>query len=452
MNPSRFFASAGALLHHPGVGFYGRNLVWIFAERAVRLFFGFAVGVYVARRLGPANFGELSCALSVVALFAVPAALGLDSIVIRELVNRPLERDRLLGTAFCLKLGGFVLLAAGITAFIAFSGFGAPEAPLIALIASGYVFQPLDVLDFNYQAQVMAVYPALSRIIALALVSLLRLYCAWKRLPLACFAALEALYLLLQAAGYLAFCRRSGTRPAAWRFDARLAKSLLSDSWPILVSTAAVTVYMRIDQLFLKYLLGDAELGVYAAAQRLTELFFFIGAAFQSTLFPAVLRARRISQEHYEMRLRYFFGAMLYFHLLLALALTAGAGLLTGLYGSSFAAARPLFAILLWRIVFIAAGTASGSYYFAENLQRDALWFSLEAMAVNIALNWILIPRFGAAGAAWSAVICAMGIVYLLPLTRRATRPLVRLQLGGADPRIFWDLLQRSAGNDGGKR
>lgn len=436
------------IFRHPGVSFYGRNLFWIFAERGVRLLLGFAVGVYVARRLGPEWFGEFNYALSVVAMFAIPAALGLDAIVIRELVNRPDERNRLLGTAFRLKAGGFLLMAAAIALFLILTGINRPGATLIAVIAAGYIFTPFDVLDFCYQARVQAIYPALARIFALSVVSALRFYCAWHRMPLIWFAALESFYLLLQAAGYLFFRHRIGVRLREWSFDATTAKALLRDSWPILVSTAAVTVYMRIDQVFLKYQLGDYELGCYAAAQRLTELFFFFGVAFQTTLFPAVLRSRQISRSHYETRLKYFFGGMFYFHLALALALTLSSGLLIGLYGRDYAAARDLYLILLWRILFCATGTASGSFYFAENLQRDALFFSLEAMVLNLVLNWLLIPGYGAAGAAVAAVITGMALVYVLPLTRRATRPLVQLQLSATDPRIFINRLLRP---DGGK-
>ena len=98
------------LWHHSGFRRYFANTAWLFAEKILRMVVGLFVGVWVARYLGPAKFGLLSYAQSFVALFGAIATLGLDGIVVRELVKDESKRDVLLGTSFVLKLIGAFLV------------------------------------------------------------------------------------------------------------------------------------------------------------------------------------------------------------------------------------------------------------------------------------------------------------------------------------------------------
>jgi len=121
-------------------------------ERILRMIVALFVGVYVARYLGPARFGLLSYAGSFVGLFGALATLGLDGIVVRELVKSPERRVELLGTAFCLKIGGAILLWVAILAAVPLTKNDLQTNSLIAIIAFAAIFQAFNVIDFNYQA------------------------------------------------------------------------------------------------------------------------------------------------------------------------------------------------------------------------------------------------------------------------------------------------------------
>ena len=96
---------------HSGFRRYFSNMSWLFAENTLRLVAGLLVGVYVARYLGPSQFGGLSYAISFAGLFGAISDLGLEGIVVRNLVAFPEKRDLYLGTAFWLKLtGSFIML------------------------------------------------------------------------------------------------------------------------------------------------------------------------------------------------------------------------------------------------------------------------------------------------------------------------------------------------------
>ena len=93
----------------PGLRKIVHNIGWLSAERFLRMVLSFFVGIYVIRYLGPENFGKLSYSISFVALFIAISKLGLDQIVVRNLVKQKYPNNEILGTAFILKLIGSLI-------------------------------------------------------------------------------------------------------------------------------------------------------------------------------------------------------------------------------------------------------------------------------------------------------------------------------------------------------
>lgn len=410
---------------HNGLRVYGANTIWLFTEKFFRILLGFTVGIYVARQLGPAQYGLLNYALSYVAIFSILMNLGLDSIVVRELVKTPDKRDKLLGSAFMLKLGGFGIMLMGIIIAIMFSS-GDPHGNIvIAVIAAGYIFQTFQVLDFYYQAEVKSKYIALSQIIALLIVSAFRFYFAWKLYPLVYFAVLESLFMLISFSLYAVFYATSGNNIFAWKFDRPTAIALLKDSWPLFLSGAAGMIYMRIDQVMIKQMLGDAEVGYYAVAVRLVELWYFLPMIICSSLFPSIIRARNISEEHYRRRLQMLFSLMFWMATGIALTMTLAAKYIVPvLYGKEYEPSVPVMLIYSWNMIFCFLGVARGKWLINENLQNYAFVFSLFGAITNIVLNYILIESIGINGAAVATVTASFAVVYVGPLLFSKTRVL----------------------------
>ena len=153
----------------------------LMGERVFRMVVALFVGVYVARYLGPERFGLLSYAMSFVGLFMALPTLGLDGIMVRELVKTPERRDELLGAAFWLKLGRAALMWVGIAAAIPFTKNDAETNLLIAIIAFAAIFQAVNVIDFNYQAEVKSKYVVHAQLVQLAISSITKLVFIWMR-------------------------------------------------------------------------------------------------------------------------------------------------------------------------------------------------------------------------------------------------------------------------------
>lgn len=423
-------AAVEKLRAHAGFRRYAANTSWMFAEQALRLAAGVLVGVWVARYLGPEKFGQYSYAIAFVAIFAGIAKLGLDSVLVRELVREPDRADDYLGTAFWLKLAG-ALAAFGVVA-AAQSGLGEDRLTglYILIIAAGMVFQASEVIDFYFQARVLSRFVSICRMAQLALSSLLKLYLIFTHAGLLPFVLVTLFDQAALAVSLHLAHRIHGAAGFVRRFDPEIARRLLADSWPLVFSSMVVMVYMRIDQLMIKGMLGERDVGLYSAAVRLGEMWYFIPVVVTNSVFPAIVAARRDSAELYRARLQQLYTLMLWLSIAVALPMTLLSGpLVTALYGAAFADAGPVLRVMIWAGLFVSLGVASGSWLISENLPRLAFYRTLAGALVNIALNLVLIPAHGILGAAIATVISYMVAGLLFDLFHPQTRPMFRMKL-----------------------
>jgi len=282
------------LKNHPGFMRYLRNTSWMMGEKILRMFVGLFVGIWIARYLGPEQFGLLSYAQSFVALFTAIATLGLDGIVIRELVKDETNRDKLLGTAFGLKLIGALLILPVLALALQLTRNDQTTNLLMFIIASATVFQSFNVIDFYYQSKVLSKYVAFANTISLSLSSMIKIALLLNQAPLIAFAYMVIFDSAVLALGLMYYYKKSSQlKLFNWQFDSHTAKSLLKDSWPLTLSGLIVSVYMKIDQVMIKEMLNAEAVGQYAAAVRLSETWYFIPMAISSSLFPAILNAKK---------------------------------------------------------------------------------------------------------------------------------------------------------------
>ena len=365
---------------------YFKNTSWLLIERIFRLTFSFFIGVWVVRYLGPEEFGILSYTQSFVSLFAVIASLGLDEIVIRELVKNPAKRDLLLGTAFGLKLigVGIMLLMLGLGIFI--SGNDFYTNILILILASSVVFQSFNVIDLYFQSKVMSKYVVYVNMITLLITSLVKIALVFIKAPLIAFAWVALFDSFIMAMGFLyIYIKYSKFKIQNLKFKRETATSLLRESWPLLLSGIVVTIYMKIDQIMIKEMMNAEAVGQYAAAVKLSEAWYFIPVAIVSSVFPAIINAKKISEEFYYARLQMLYDLMFWMAIAIALPMTFFSDWVVYLlYGSQYNQAGSVLMIHVWAGVFVFLGVASGKWLLVENLQRYTMINTTIGAIINI--------------------------------------------------------------------
>jgi len=396
---------------------YFANTSWLMGQRVLSMVVALFVGVYVARYLGPERFGLLSYAASFVGLFTAFATLGLDGIMVRELVKAPERRDELLGTAFWLKTGGAILMWFGIAASVPFTHNDTQTNILIVIIAVAVVFQAFNVIDFNYQAEVKSKYVVYAQLVSLVVSSITKLVFVWIAAPLVWFAGVFLLDAVVRAIGLLAMYLKNTGKFWCWKWRWQTAKELLKDSWPLIFSGMVISIYMKIDQVMIKEMLGAEQVGLYAAAVKLSEAWYFIPMAITSSVFPAIINAKKRGEAFYYERLQKLYDLMVWLAVAIALPTTFLAPwIIRVLYGTAFLPAAGVLSIHIWAGVFVGLAVIKGKWQVSENIVKYHMYGAVVSSFANIFLNYILIPYMGIKGAAIATLISQFISAYFINL------------------------------------
>jgi polysaccharide transporter, PST family len=417
------------------------NTGWLMVDRVVRMGLGLFVGVWVARYLGPEEFGSLNFAVSFVALFATLTTFGLEGMVARNIILDAHAAPEILGTAFALRMSGSILAPLlAIASIRLIQPNDSTVLILVSLLSIGLIFQAFDTIDSYFQSQVLSKLTVWAKNAAFLALAAVRILLVHFKAPLWSFAAAQVVESALGAIGLVLVYRWGGGRLSNWSVRKWRAIQLLRQSWPIMLTGMAIVIYMRIDMIMLKLMQGDSAVGIYATATRVSEVWYFIPMAIVSSVAPAIIRAKDYASPRiYYARIARLFSLMSF------LAIVIGSGvaicshwIITGLYSDEFRAAAPVLAVHVWASVFVFLGLAQGPWNMAENLLKLGFYRTLAGAAVNVLLNLILIPRFSALGAAIATVVSyAIAGVFANAFDVR-TRPIFFLQLKSFIPSKFW--------------
>jgi PST family polysaccharide transporter len=308
------------------------NTAWLFFDRILRIGVGLIIWIWIARHLGPEQFGIYNYAIAFVALFGTLVGLGLDSIVVRDLVLSPASRDELLGTVFTLRLaGGLLTLPVTVGVISAMHPADMLTIWLVAITASGLVFQSFDVIDFWFRSKVQSKYAVYARDGAFLVATAIRILLILIQAPLVTFAWAGLAEMAFCAAGLVCVYHAKGFSIKAWSWSLSCSKEVLSRSWPLILSGMVIMVYMRIDQLMLGEMIGAEAVGLYSAVVRVSEGGYFIPIAIVSSLFPSIVEAKKVSEDLYYLRLAKLFRLVAVVAFAIAIPMTFASAILTRL-------------------------------------------------------------------------------------------------------------------------
>jgi len=400
------------------------NIIWLFFDKFIRLGVGLLVGVWIARYLGPEQFGLLNYALAFVTLFTAVANLGLYGIVVRDLVQDPANADTTMGTSFVLSvLGGFSAFCLSLLAISYARPDDALSKFIVVLLSLLMVFKATDVVRYWFESQVQSKYVVWMENGIFLAVSTVKIGLIVVEAPLIAFVWAMFVESLIVAVGLLGIYAWKGGKLTAWRFRFARTKVLLKDSWPLILSGLAIMVYMRIDQIMLGQMLGDESVGIYSAAVRISEVWYFIPMAIAASVFPSIIEAKKQGEALYYQRLQKLNDLMVILALALAIPMTfLSDRFITLLFGSAYEMSGPVLAVHIWAGLFVFLGLASGKWFIIEGLQKYSFYRTLSGALVNIGLNLIMIPKFGIIGAAWATVISQACANVIFNIFNRKTR------------------------------
>ena len=405
----------------------GRSVGWLVGERVYGLFANALMALILIRGLGPSEFGVFSFAVALTAIAGSVTQLS-GPLMVQQLTIHPDRRPQLLASAGAITAALSALAVAALTVIVSLFGPDDSSTLLVPVLAMGLALHPILVLDFEYQAELLARRASLSRNAGLTVSVFALIAASLSGAGLLWFALARLSGSVVTAA--LLYALRPHRERVPIQAERTAIRSLAKKSFPLMVSAFAIGIYFKLDQVMLGWMTTAAETGRYAATARLSELFHFLPMAFAASLGPKIAEIREADRERYTD----VFGRVFCYLSAVAIGIIVltqlfGERLALKALGSAYEGVGPILSVHIFATLFVFLGIGAALWTVNENLERVFMYATVMGAIVNAALNYLLIPRFGGVGAAWATLtaygVAAVGVNGLF----KETRPLLAMQL-----------------------
>ena len=419
------------------------NASWIIICRIIQSALSLVVSMLTARYLGPSNFGLINYAASIVSFAAPIMYLGLNSVLVQEIINEPDKEGEILGTSICMSFGMSILCMIGTISFVAIANAGEQDTLIVCgLYCIMLIFQSVDLLQYWFQAKLMSKYTSIIMLIAYIVVSGYKIFLLMTSKPIYWFALSNTLDYLVIACGLLIAYKKIGGQ--SFSISKGKARKLLSKSKYYIVSNLMVMVFTQTDKIMLKIMLDDTATGYYSAAVACAGLSSFVFSAIIDSMRPSIFASIKSSQKSFEQNVSRLYCIVIYLSLVQSLCMTILAKpVILVLYGESYLQTATILKLVVWYTTFSYLGAVRGVWMLATNNQKYLLSINLAGAFSNIVLNSLLIPRMGAMGAALASLLTQfftnVGMGYLVKPIRENNRLMVQ----GLNPAIIGEIVDR---------
>jgi len=401
------------------------NIGWLFAGKILRMAASMIIGIWVARYLGVEQFGILSYCVAFALLFRPIAMFQLEGICVREMVKSPRQKNAIIGSAFVLSL------ATGILSFLVVINLITmvkPHDPLytaiVSIVGFGLVFFSFEAFDYWFQATVYAKPVVVARTVVLAITMTLKVTGIFLGCSVVFFAWTNLAELILTGAALVMVSHRCGFHMTDLKVEFTWIKKLLRDAWPLALSGIAATIYLRIDKIMLGEMLGAREVGIYTAATRLAEAWYFLPICIMTSLYPAVIKSLENKTGDTNQKMQQIYSMMALLGYLSGIVTTVvAAPLVTLLFGPEYNPSVQVLTLYVWSGIFVNVAMVKAAWLKAMNHTKIQFVSTISGAVINVALNLVLIGKYGVMGAVWATIISysveAYLILFLFPKTRK---------------------------------
>lgn len=419
-----------------------KNASWIIAGRIMQALLGLIVNMLSARYLGASNFGLINYASSIVAFVVPVMQLGLNNVLVREIVNNSEEEGKIVGTTYVLTFISSLACIAGVISFAVIVNSQEPLTIVVcALYSISLIFRATELIRYWFQAKYLAKYASIISLIGYVTVSAYKIYLLATEKSVQWFAVSNSVdFLIISIILFAVYLKLGGLKPV---FSWSVAKRMLGVSKYYILSELMVVVFAQTDKVMLKLMINDTVTGYYSAAVTCVSMTSFVFSAIIDSMRPSILEGKLLSQEKYECRVIYLYNIIIYLSLALSLFETIFAHwIIRILYGSSYDPAIGILRIIVWYSSFGYYGGAKDVWILAEQKQGYLIWLNLSGALGNIFLNALWIPQFGAMGAAVASLCTQFFVNVVMGFMIRELRPNNVLMLKSLHPKYFIEIVK----------
>ncbi len=392
-----------------------KNAGWIIGCKVIKAVLTFIVTMITARYLGPSNYGLISYAASIVAFVAPIMKLGLDSILVHEIVNNEKEEGQILGTSILICCLSAIICIIGIYLFVSIINAGEKETIIVCVIYSVLlIFQACEMIQYWFQAKLLAKYSSIAMLFSYVVVTVFQIYLLITKKSIYWFAISNSLdYLIIFSILYIIYKRQHNQKLS---FSLNICKKMLNKSKYYILANLMVTIYAQTDKIMLKLMLDNASVGYYSAAVTCAGMASFVFAAIIDSARPLIFENRKNNQlTKYEDNIISLYSIIIYFSLFICLIVVLlSPTIINIMYGKEYYSSISILRIIVWYTTFSYLGSARTIWIMAENKQKYLMYINSSGVILNIILNYILIPIYGIAGTAVATVITEVFVNYII--------------------------------------
>ena len=406
-----------------------KNAIWLISGKVAQMILSLFVGVFSARYLGPSNYGLIGYGSAIVSFFMSFCALGMGSVIVKDFLDYPNEQGKTLGTAILLRIISSIFSACAVIGVSLFLDFGEWETvTVVALCSISLIFHAFDTINYWFQSQYKSKVTALSIFLAYVATSIYKIILLIMNKSVFWFAFASSVdYIVLSIILLIAYRMNNGQKLA---FSFSNGKRILKKSYHYILSGMMVAIYAQTDKLMLKQMLDETAVGYYATAVTICGMWTFVLSAIIDAMYPTIIQSFKISKEEFERKNRQLYAMVFYISVFVSIMfLIFGDFGIWLLYGKAYLPAAKPLKIITWYTAFSYFGVARNAWMVCNEKQKYLKYMYIVAALMNVLMNVIFIPLWGAAGAAFASLLTEISTSIILPYCIKPVRPNARLMI-----------------------
>ena len=377
-----------------------KNASWIIISKIIQSILGLLISMFIARYLGPQNFGVLNYAASLVGFVTPLVFLGLNNVLVQEITKNPDKEGVIIGTSILLSIISALFCMLGIFIFTFVANAGETETIIVSSLYSLIlIFQVLDLIQYWFQAKLLSKYASIISLVAYIVVSGYKVILLIFQKSIYWFSISSVMgYFIISISLTLLYFKLGGQRLS---FSKDVGKRLFSQSKYYILSGLMIAIFAQTDKIMIKLMINDTATGYYSAAVTVASIASFVYVAIIDSFRPVIFKYFDESKEKFELNIKRLYSIIIYISLAQSIVMTIFSGLIINiLYGSSYSGAISSLRIICWYTTFSYLGSVRNIWILCMNLQKYLITINLSGALLNIILNIMLIPIIGIEGAA----------------------------------------------------
>lgn len=391
------------------------NVQWLLSENIASMIFSFVASAIVARYLGPTQNGKINYCVAIFSLWTGMSNLGTSAVFQKEFLTDKFLHEELMGTGIVVGIIGGGAAAIGAVGTGILLRVDKTLLIYLGVIAIANLFKCIYIIQCFFLAQLLSRQYVKANVLLQAILLTLKVALIASQKSIIYFVSLYLVEGVLQFLFYM-FLYYQEVGRKKWKFSLSVMKEVCAQGFPQILSSIAVTIYMRSDQIMLGKVMGDAELGIYSVAVTLSEIGQFIPVAIANSELTRLVKIYGEDKKIFKKEYIFFIEKMVILTLVMVIGIELFAKMgIYIVYGEKYAGAVSIMRLYAISEIFVAIGMAEGPYININRIQKQHMYITCIAGGINIILNYILISKFGGKGAAIATIIAmAFQTIFLL--------------------------------------